>query len=92
MVYVLCSGRSIGLSQRATGRVAARIRTGNPKQTNSMTLTERNQQVVLLMVDFEALTAVLLKFISPGMLCRVNLQIVTDVSTNSVFETSVSTY
>ena len=38
------------------------------------------------MQDFEALTAVLLKFISSGMLSRVNWQTVTDLSTNSAFD------
>jgi hypothetical protein len=38
--------RSIGLSQRATGCVAAWIHRDHPKQTNSVALTERNLQVV----------------------------------------------
>ena len=64
-----------------------------PKQTNSTALTERNVnlQVGLLMHDFEALTAVLLKFASPGMLRLVKWQVVIDVSKNTASETSAPT-
>jgi len=66
--------------------------TDHPKQTNSVALAEWSGTCKWFtdarFWDFHNGIA---EFISPGMLRRVNWQIITDVSTNSAFETSVST-